>query len=172
MNSSQKKILIPVVFLAALFIVYKLAIKNTLELKSEYSELLKEKQLLDNATAEINYLNKKKRHLDAFLKENKISVNSSFQQILLQKITQFSLEDKVEIKAFNKPHIQKNNSTVLETYSFEIKGSYMKILKLINYIEKSNLGELFSVSFEKKKNYRTRKEFLTAKIYLRRLKNK
>ncbi|WP_299158452.1 hypothetical protein [uncultured Tenacibaculum sp.] len=171
MNNSQKKILLPVGFLMALFIVYNFAIKNTLGVKKEYTGLLKEKKILDNATAEINYLNKKKKHLDVFLKENKISVNSSFQQILLQKITQFSLNDKIEIRAFNKPHIIKNSSTLLETYSFEVKGNFSKILKLINYIEKSNLGELFSVNFEKKKNYRTRKEYLIAKIYLKRLKN-
>lgn len=171
MNNFQKKIVLPIGFILVLFLIYNLAIKKTVIAKKEYKELLQEKRLLDNATAKIDYLNKKKAYLDLFLKQQKISVNSSFQQILLQKITAFSKNDKIEIIAFNKPHVFSNNSTMLETYSLEVKGSFTSLLKLVNYLEISSLGELASVNFEKKKNYRTRKEYLKAMVYLKRIKN-
>ncbi len=171
MNNFQKKIVIPIGFVLAMFLIYNLAIKKTLAAKNEYKVLLQEKKKLDNANNEIEYLNKKKAHLDIFLKKHKISINSSFQQILLQKITQFSNKDKIEIIAFNKPHLFNYNSTTLETYSFEVKGGFVSLLRLVNYIDKSNLGELISVNFEKKKNYRTRREYLKAMVYLKRIKN-
>ncbi|MCD8413417.1 hypothetical protein [Tenacibaculum finnmarkense] len=153
-----------------LFFIYNLAIKKTITAKKEYKVLLQAKKELDNATAEIDYLNKKKGDLDFFLKKHEISIYSSFQQILLQKITNFSKKDNIEIIAFNKPHIFRENSTIIETYSFEVKGNFVTLLKLINHIENTRLGELFSVHFEKKKNYRTRKEYLKTMVYIKKIK--
>ncbi|WP_093869742.1 hypothetical protein [Tenacibaculum sp. MAR_2010_89] len=94
MNNQQKNIGLLVGFLITLFVVYNFTIKNTFEVKNKYSNLLKEKQLLNNATNRTIYLTQKNNFLDSILKSRNVSLKNSFQQTLLQKITSFSEEKK------------------------------------------------------------------------------
>ena len=69
---------------------------------------------------------------------------------------------------FLEPHSIENNNLSVKTYQFTIEGHYNNILKLIHHIEqKTKFGEVISLSFEKKKNYRTRKHYLQAHILLK-----
>jgi hypothetical protein len=52
------------------------------------------------------------------------------------------------------------------TYSFEVKGTFKALLTLANTLEKQQLGEIISINFEKKKNYRINKQELTAQFHL------
>ena len=171
MNSQQKNIGLLVGFLVSVFIAYHFAIKQTIEAKKRNVVLLKEKDLVDNAVTKIEYLHQKNNNLSSLLTSNNISIKSSFQQMLLEKITKFSKEKNITIIAFNQPHKIENNQTEIETYSFELKGNFVSLLKLINYVEHQQLGELISVNFEKKKNYKTNRNYLTSTIFLQKIKN-
>lgn len=171
MNNRQKNIGLLIGFLASIFIAYNFSIKKTLESKKKHSSLLQEKDLVDNAVARIQYLQQKNKSLDVFLTSKNVSVETSFQQMLLEKITKFSKGKNLDIIAFNQPHRIENNQTVIETYSFELKGDYVSLLKLINYLEHEQLGQLISVNFEKKKNYKTNRYYLTTTILLQKMIN-
>ncbi|CAM1356413.1 hypothetical protein [Tenacibaculum halocynthiae] len=171
MNNQQKNIGLLVGFLITLFVVYNFAIKNTFEVKNKYSNLLKEKQLLNNATNRTIYLTQKNNFLDSILKSKNVSLKNSFQQTLLQKITSFSEEKKIEVLAFDEPHEFIEKNTTITTFSFEVKGDFSTLLKLINHIEQQQLGELISIHFKKKKNYSKNRIYLTAAIFLQKIKN-
>lgn len=136
MDSKQKNITLLIGFLAMLFLTYRLAIRKTILAKRTYADLQKEKELLDNASQKILFLQQKNRYLDSLLKQRDVSIHNSFQQTLLKKINDFSLSDKqIEIQSFNQPHVYTNNQITKETYVFSMKGSFMSILRLVNHIE-------------------------------------
>lgn len=171
MSNQQKNIGLLIGFLASILIAYNFSIKKTLEFKKQHSNLLKEKYLVDNAAAKIQYLQQKNKSLDAFLTSKNVSIETSFQQMLLKKITKFSKGKNLDIIAFNQPHKIKSNQTAIETYFFELKGDYVSLLKLINHLEHEQLGQLISVNFEKKKNYKTNRYYLTTTILLQKMIN-
>lgn len=158
-------------FVLSLLLIYKFVLTRTIEVQKDFEKLSEEKSLLDNASHKIFKLNEEEKQLDAILKKKNISVKNTFQQTLLQSITTFSAKNNLEIVSFNKPHEYKTEITKLLTYSFEVKGNYISLLKLINYLEDLQLGTLKSITFNKKKNFRTNRNYLTCQIYLQRLAN-
>lgn len=156
-------------FILALFIVYKFAVVKTFETQKIVDELIEEKLLLSTISAKIFALKTKEIQLDAVLKKRNISINNSFQQTLLQNITSFAKQNKLQIIAFNEPHTFITNVTKLSTYSFEVKGNFIPVLRMINFLEKLQLGELITINFEKKKNFRTNTNYLTCRVLLQKV---
>jgi len=171
MGYKLKNKLLVVGFLAMLFIAYKFAIQKTFESKKMLISMTSEKELLDNVSSRIASLQQQEKYLDSLLKSYNISSNSSFQQVLLQKVTDFSKQKKLQIIAFNKPHVFSSKDSKLSTYSFEVKGNFIPILQLVQFLEEQQLGELVSINFKKKKNYKTNSVFLTCKLLLQKVSN-
>ncbi|PQJ76535.1 hypothetical protein [Polaribacter glomeratus] len=172
MTDQQKNIGLVAGFLILLLISYQFSIKKTLELKDSASELKKEKEMLSNASQRIFDLQQENKYLDSILQKKEISIENSFQQTLLQKLNSFQKIVPVEIISFNEPHTFEENNTILKTYSFEIKGEFSSLIKLMNTLERQQLGKLISVDFEKKRNYRKNKEELIGNFYLQKLEQK
>lgn len=169
MTDKKKNIGLITGFVIALLLVYNFAIKNTLTYKKQYKNLVKEKDLLNNAESKIRFLQRKNKHIDSILTSRNISIQNSFQQTILQNITKFSNNEDIQIVNFNAPHLFSKNNTITETLTFEARGDYHTLLKLINYIEQEQLGKLLSTHFKKKKNYRTNRQYLTVVIYLQKI---
>lgn len=169
MTDKQKNIALVVGFVLLLIISYMFSIQKTMDLKSRLKVLNKEKELLSNASERIFNLQQENRYLDSILQQKELSIENSFQQLLLNKINTFKKENSIEVISFNEPHQIKKNNTNLSTYYFEIKGNFNVLLKLTNFLERQQLGKLTSVNFEKKRNYRKNIEELTGQFYLQKL---
>jgi hypothetical protein len=166
--SLKNKVLI-IGFIISLFIVYKLALSKTIETSIAVSQLSKEQITLSNISNTVLRFQLQEKKLDSILKNYNLSIDNSFQQSLLKNITQLSKKHNLQILAFDKPHEFKTNFTKLSTYSFEIKGDFISILKMINKLETLQLGELISIDFEKKTNFKTGVKFLTCKVLLQKI---
>lgn len=171
MSNQQKNIALFVGFLMLLLIAYSVAIKKTIEAKTTHTKLLNDVDLLRNATGKTKFLAEKNTYLDSILQSNNVSINNSFQQVLLQKITDFTTANTIELRAFNEPHIVKEKKSSIQTYSFEVEGDFSNLLQFVNYIEQQQLGELTSINFLRKKNYRTNRYYLTVTVFLRKIIN-
>ncbi|WP_405610885.1 hypothetical protein [Polaribacter sp. Asnod1-A03] len=169
MTDKHKNIGLIIGFLLLFIISYIFSIQKTIDLKARLKVLKKEKELLSNASERIFNLQQENKYLDSILKRKELSIENSFQQLLLNKLNNFKKETSIEIISFNEPHQIIKNNTNLLTYSFEIRGGFNALLKLTNFLEKQQLGKLVSVNFEKKKNYRTNREELTGQFYLQKL---
>ena len=169
MKDKQENILLIVGFLFLLIISYVFSIQKTLDLKLRLKALKKDKELVSNASNRIFSLQQENQYLDSILQQKDLSIENSFQQTLLKKLNVFSKTTPVEIISFQEPHAFKEKNANIMTYSFEIKGNFSALLKLINNIERQQLGEIISVHFEKKKNYRRNKQELIAKFYIQKL---
>ena len=168
MDIKLKNKILLIGFTALLLIVYNFAISKTFQIQKMVSELTKEKLLLSNISSKISGLENKELQLDAILKKRNILVNNSFQQTLLQNVTSFVKKNKLQILTFNEPHTYSTNITKLATYSFEIKGDFISLLRMVNFLEKLQLGELITINFEKKKNFRNNTSYLTCKVLLQK----
>ena len=169
MTNKQKNIALVVGFLLLFLISYVFSIQKTIDLKSKLTMLTKQQELMSDAGTQIFNLQQKNRHLDAVLQQKELSIKNSFQQVLFNKLNVFKKECSIEVITFNEPHQIIKNNTKLLTYSFKIKGNFIALLQLTNYIERQQLGTLTSVNFEKKKNYRRNKEEITGLFYLQKL---
>ena len=169
MTNKQKNIALVVGFLLLFLISYIFSIQKTIDLKSKLTMLTKEQELMSDVGIQIFNMQQKNRHLDTVLQQKELSLNNSFQQVLFNKLNVFKKECSIEVITFNEPHQIIKNNTKLLTYSFKIKGNFIALLQLTNYIERQQLGTLTSVNFEKKKNYRRNKEEITGLFYLQKL---
>ncbi|QMU65037.1 MAG: hypothetical protein GKR88_12570 [Flavobacteriaceae bacterium] len=155
-------------FFIMLIISYHFSYKKTIEVKNVVGKLRKEKSLLENAGSRIVSLQKENRYLDSILQSNDLSIENTFEQTLVQKITQFATKNNLKIVAYNTPHLFALNDTHLLSYIVEIKGSFRDLMLFANYIEQQRLAKLTSLTFTKKKNYRTRRNYLSCKLVLQR----
>lgn len=170
MSLKQKNIVLLIGFVLLLWLTYQFSITKTFEAKNEYNTLLNQKELLSNVPQKISYLKQQNKHLDSLLETNKITVESSFQNNLLQFINNYAIDNQLKLVAFNEPHQFVENDAILKTYSFTVKGSFNMILQLIHTLENyGNYGKLVSVNFDKKKNYKTNSVYLECSIYLQRI---
>ncbi|QTE21142.1 hypothetical protein [Polaribacter cellanae] len=169
MNSKQKNIFLIGSFILLSIISYVFSIQKTLDLKTRLTNLQKDEELLSNASQKILDLQQQNSYFDSILKQNDLSIENSFQQTLLRKLNSFSVQNPIEIIAFNEPHTIKENTADLKTYVFEVKADFISLLKLTNSLERQQLGKLVSVNIEKKKNYRSRKEELIGKFFMQKL---
>lgn len=170
MSLKQKNIILLVGFIVLLWITYQFSISKTLEARSTYNTLSRQKEAISNIPQQVNYLKQQNTHYDSLLEKNKISAESSFQNNLLQTINSFATNNNLKIVSFNEPHQFIKDDAILKTYSFTIKGSYANTLKLIYKLEQhGNYGKLISINFEKKKNYKRNRIFLECTILLQKI---
>jgi hypothetical protein len=168
MNSKQKNIALIIGFVLMLLISYRFSFSKTIEAKGRVEKLAKDKALLENAEANIRSLQMEEKYLDSILQSNDLSIENTFQQTLLIKITQFTNQHNLKLISSNEPHSFISEGTKLLTYEIEAQGSFRDLMLFSNYIEQQRLAKLASLTFLKKKNYRTRRDYLRCKIVLQR----
>jgi len=166
MTNTLKNRLLVGGFIILIFLCYKFAFANTLALKSEYATLTKEQKIFENTPKQIALLKKKEQYYDSLLTKYKIG-GTSLQNNLLNTVTTFAKANDLKVVDFLEPHIFSEKSLTINSYSFTVEGHFNTILQLIYTLEqRTKYGEVISVSYEKKKNYRTGKSYLQAKIVL------
>lgn len=169
MEAKKKNIGLIVGFLLMLLLSYQFSIKKTFELKDKIEKLSKDKELLSNAEVKINRLQFQNQSLDSVLQSNDVSVDQSFEQNLVQKITKLKKLHKIELISYEKPHSFESEGAKMLSYSIEVKGDFRQLMLFTSALEKQRLGEFSSVGIEKKKNYRTGRNELFCKLVLQRL---
>jgi len=171
MTSKQKNIALLVGFALALLFSYQFAIKKTIQAKKGLNDLLEEKSEFNKSQNQISYLQSQNKYLDSILKSNQIAIDVSFQQVILNKVSNYVNNNNLKIVAFNAPHTFNNKQRSITTYELEVSGSFNQLLSFVNYFENQRLGNIISIIFEKKKNYKSNKNYLTTKIFLEKTTN-
>ncbi len=168
-NFKNKNILLLLLFLLALLLCYKLAISNTLTLRKEYLSLKKEEQLFNNIPQQLTLLSKKEMYLDSVLQKWDLN-NSAMENNLLRVVNKEAAKNDIKVIDFNAPHTNIEGSNNVMTYIFTLEGSYASIIKVIHDLEtKRNFGSVTHLGLEKKKDYRNRRTYLEAVVYIQNL---
>ncbi|MFS4493206.1 hypothetical protein [Maribacter sp. 2308TA10-17] len=169
MSSKTKNIVLIGAIFLVLFLCYQFAISNTLRLKNEHNVLQTEQKLLENAPEKMGILTQKKIYYDSIL--NKMNLgNTSIENNLLRVITLEVEKNNLKLIDFNDPHTFEINSSQLNTFDFTLEGDFTALVKTIYVLEqKHTFGEVVHLNFEKKKNYRTNKNYLTARVFIQNI---
>ena len=170
MSLKQKNMALITGFVILLWLVYQFSIDNTIEVKHKYNALSAQKEMTSNVPEQISYLKQQNTYYNSILEKNKITVESSFQNNLLQIINSFVIKNELKIVAFDEPHEVIKNDAILKTYTFKVKGTFNQILKLLNTLEQyGTYGKMISINFYKNKNYKTNIAFLECEVFLQRI---
>ncbi len=170
MKSNTKLILLAIGVIITLLLCYKMAIANTISLRKEYQMLSKELLFFDEIPEQLSVLNKKKKYYDSLLSEMNIE-NTSIENNLLRVLNTEAKKNNLNVIDFNNHHLYSDNHGELKTFIFTLQGDFTNLLKTIHQFEvNGNFGEVIHVEFNKKKNYKTNKDFLNATIFIQNLK--
>lgn len=167
MNNKNKNLLLISAFFLMIVVCYKLAISKTFEQKKQYEKLKKQELLFVNAPKKLSHLRQKQVYYDSLLNKYQID-ESSIQNNLLNTINKYALINDLKVINFMEPHITTTNNLMVKTYDFTIEGMYNDINQLIfNLEQKTRFGEIIHAHYEKKKDFRTNKLYLKARILLK-----
>ena len=167
MTKKQKNIALIIGFVITLFLCYKLAINKTLKQKQQYKTFKEQELLFKNAPKQLSLLKQKDVYYDSLLTKYQI-VGSSIQNNLLKFINTFATKNNLKVISFLEPHSISKDELIIKTYEFVLEGDYNSINQLIHQLEqRTRLGEVINLHFEKKKNFRSGKYYLQAKVLLK-----
>jgi len=167
MTNKTKNILLLLGFLLALILCYQLAISKTFILKNEYNSLKQQQALFINTPKQLSLLKQKQKYYDSLLTKFQLG-GSSIQNSLLKTINTFAKDNDLKVIRFLEPHVINRNDLTIKTYGFTLEGNYNAILQLTHKLEQeTKFGEIINLHFEKKKNFRTGKYYLQAKVLLK-----
>lgn len=167
MTNKTKNIALVVGFIMAFVVCYQLAFSKTFELKTQYEMLSKEADLFDNVPKQLSLLKQKEHYYDSLLTRYQLK-GSSIQNNLLNTLNSFANNNSLKIIDFLEPHLVVQNGLTFKTYQFTLEGDYNSILKLIyNLEQQTKFGEIINLHFEKKKNFKTGKDYLQAIVLIK-----
>lgn len=152
--------------LVLLVATYKLALSKTLAAQKEYSTLKSKSIRAGDIPERLALLTQKERYYDSIMRQMDLG-DTSFQNNLLRTINEQAKIRNVKVMDFNPPHVHTVNDNTLLTHSLILNGGYTHILQVIHMLErKGSFGNIVHMDFEKQKDYRKRKAFLEATIFV------
>jgi len=152
-------------------IVYFMAIKKTVILYNECSKLTNQEQLGANAPQKIALLEKQLISIENII-GNQVNPEIDNQQLLLEFLTNYCEKQNITLKEFPKPIVAGDKDFIVETNIFVVEGNFIKLLNLIYSLEqKQKIGNIASIHFKTKKNYKTKRMALTVTVYLQNIKH-
>ncbi len=170
MKSKTKNNILIGIILIVLFLCYKFSISNTIAIKKEYNKLVKQEIIFKDIPKQLSLYSNKEIYYDSILKTMNLG-DTSIENNLLRILNTEAKTTTFKIIDFNKPHTYRTEDNVYNTYNFTLQGEFNSLLKTVYKIEQSNtFGEIIHLNFQKKKNYNTRKNFLTATMFIQNIK--
>ncbi|MEO1030026.1 MAG: type 4a pilus biogenesis protein PilO [Bacteroidota bacterium] len=167
MTQKTKNILLVAGFITVVIIAYNYAIANTFELKREFKTLQREALVFDNLPLQLSSLKQREHYYDSLLTTYQLG-QGSMQNSMLSAINTFADTHQLKIVDFREPHNIEQNDLKINTYQFTLEGNYNAIIALIYQLEQhTKFGEIINLHFEKKKNYKSGKYYLQAKVLLK-----
>lgn len=171
MSLNQKNIVFILGLIFLIWVAYLFSFSKTIEAFHTYNKLKYQDDLFTSASQNHNNLQQQVKYYNSLLKKYQISAENSFQNNLLNTINDYAKSHPLKIINFKNPNrFLPTNHTIQETYVFTVESDFNSIVNLIYTLEQNHkFGEIVSVNFEKKKDYKTNLEYLQCEIYLQRV---
>jgi hypothetical protein len=167
MTQQTKNRLLVIGFVIAFFIVYKLGIARTLDFKERLIKAETEANQFNGLNQLQANLMEKEKQLDSILAVNNVTADASVQNTLLKILSTNISKGNFKISEFNEPHVYKRDGAIVTSYQFALQGDYLSIEKVLALLEqKFSLGKIKNIKFDKKRNYRSRKDYLECVVIL------
>lgn len=144
---------------------YSLAISKTFDLYSKIEIESQKLQKAKTANNDIVFAQNKLNQLK--YKVGKTSPSFEiFQKEVLNKVVPFAKQNKILVNEIKLPHKSIENRYEIQTLQIECRGNFRSLTRLLNHIQKENLGRVCSVDYELRKDHKLKKRFLYATFYI------
>tara|TARA_R110002124_G_scaffold17532_3_gene73533 strand:+ start:419146 stop:419664 length:519 start_codon:yes stop_codon:yes gene_type:complete len=156
-------------FMLILLIAYHFAISKTFETRSELKTI--ETQTLGYGDLSVmnGKLKLKEVQMDSILSKNNLN-NTSIQNNLLEVLNTKASDETFKISEFNEPHQVTQDAVTITSYQFTLQGNFEGMQEVVYSLEQEySFGKITHVSFEKKRDFRKRKDYLKCSVILENL---
>lgn len=154
------------------FIIYNLSIKKTIILKKECKSFEEKLALVEYAPQKIALLEKELSKIEGIIGKSDTTC-IDFQQILLEKTSNYCQENNIILKEFPKQIINEQQDYIIETNIVVLEGGFITLLKFLYLLEqKYNIGKVVSAGYNAFKDIKTKKYKLNLTIYVQNIKKK
>jgi len=165
----QKVKILPIGFFIALLIIYGIAIRETIALKHDCTDLTEQTKAAVDAPQQMGIIREKLDELSLVM--GKDSANSGTDP-LLEFVSTSNISNAVNLVDFQPMHIFQHQNYRVETRIATFEGSYSNLLKFLNNLEKGfKSGKVVSVKFQTETNFKTDRKRLLLIIYIQSVKN-
>jgi hypothetical protein len=149
-----------------MWMIYAFALKPTFELRNEYNKLQLQLDSSAGAPARMQQVESELKKLESEIEE---SNTVSFHEQLLDQLTNYCRKNELILRDFAPPVIYHVQEMRVETHPVKVEGTYVQLLKLVHYLEKTKKGKVVSVDFFSKRDSKTQILSLTATIYVQNI---
>jgi hypothetical protein len=150
------------------WIVYSCAISNTLEAKSIGDEL---RLQLDSAAGAPEKLQRLQAELARFEELTGQGDSSAVHEQLLDLVTLYCGQHPLQLREFAQPVRYPQQEWIVETHPFTIEGSYVEIVKFMDYLSAKSIGKIVSADIYSKTDNKTKTVSLLVTIYVQNISN-
>ncbi|WP_010518704.1 hypothetical protein [Croceivirga radicis] len=170
MKLDKKNIILISGYIVLLIISYQVAIKKTIETYRQHKELDKDYNKHKTLPKKINSILQEKENLE--LQRNKLKISQNLSRNgLIEYLSRETEINDIKIISFNEPHTSIENNQTIFSFTFELKGSFLAMLKLLNKLENSGAyGTISHLQFETKRNFDQNKNELTVKTIVQQIR--
>lgn len=155
---------LPLIIILAGVLVYSLTLSKTIALSQEVDRLQNELNQVSMAPVQIQKLKQELADLNSKIGNHSGDIS---QEGIFRSLSQYCTSHNLMIREFPVFHKYANKDHEVRSFQLEIEGGFHNLLKLVYHLEqKIYLGKIASLHFEKKRNRRSRREYLSLKITL------
>ena len=155
-----------------LFIAYHLSIKKTLTLMHDNTVKSERLSIVNNAPQRIAKLKGTLNMLNKQIGTN-INEDIDYQEMLLEYISNYCKEKNLVLSSMGETHSYQNGDYLVQTNVFTIEGQFVKLLKLIYFLEENNKsGKIIGLDFFSKEDFIQKKRRLFVTLYFQNIKQK
>ncbi len=166
-NTTKLKLMALLIIVFA-YLSYDLAIKNTIVSYRACNSYLVKISAAQDAPAQMQKINEELESINVNINT---PLNINFQELLLKKVTDFSLERNIILRELPEPHSYKEQDFLVETNKIVVEGNFIDLLTLMFEMEKEfNFSKIAGVVFASKKDQKTERIRLTLTIYYQNIK--
>lgn len=156
--------ILPLIIIMGGALVYSMTLSKTLDLSNEVTRLQTEVNQISMAPVQIQNLKHELADLDSKIGNHSGDIS---QEGIFRSLSQYCTGHNLMIREFPVFHKFSNQDHEVRSFQVEIEGGFHDLLKLVYHLEqKIYLGKIASLHFEKKRNRRSRREYLSLKITL------
>lgn len=156
--------------LATLFLLYKLVVSKTVNAYNDYAYLKKQSSLSKDIDTRLDKMDARLTALQTVFKSSVVSDNNT-QEKILEMVTTYIKDKPLLLKEFPKTILKETDGYLVELNYFTVEGNFKDLLSLIYALEqKEKVGKVASVNYMLKENMKTKRNELTATIYIQNLK--
>jgi len=159
---------LPVGFVLALLLIYWLAIRETVKIKNDCSELIKQTKTAEDAPQQMRLIKTRLDELNNVMGSDTVKSDAD---PLLKFVSRLNSNNS-NLVDFQPLHVFEHQNYQVETRIAVFEGTYVNLVKFLFDLEQKFLaGKVVSVKFQTETNFKTERKRLLMTLYVQSVKN-